>query len=70
GPGTANADFRRALEVLPDYGAAYHSIGRAYRIYDLPEQPVGVALGVVPDFRLHLRLPNGTEHTTYYVSAV
>jgi tetratricopeptide (TPR) repeat protein len=31
GPGTANKDFRRALEVLPDYGQAYYSIGIAYR---------------------------------------
>ena len=31
GPGTANKDFRRALEVLPDYGQAYYSIGLAYR---------------------------------------
>ncbi|MFN7018605.1 MAG: biotin--[acetyl-CoA-carboxylase] ligase, partial [Fimbriimonadales bacterium] len=57
-------------EVVLLWRARDDSIGRAYRIYDLPEQPVGVALGVVPDFRLHLRLPNGTEHTTYYVSAV
>ncbi len=57
-------------EVVLLWRARDDSIGRAYRIYDLPEQPVGVALGVAPDFRLRLRLPNGAEHTTYYVSAV
>lgn len=31
GPGTANKDFRRALEVQPDYGQAYYNIGIAYR---------------------------------------
>lgn len=31
GPGTANMDFNQALEVLPGYGQAYYSIGRAYR---------------------------------------
>lgn len=31
GPGTANMDFNQALEVLPDYGQAFYSIGRAYR---------------------------------------
>lgn len=31
GPGTANMDFRQALEALPDYAQAYFSIGRAYR---------------------------------------
>lgn len=31
GPGTANIDFRKALEVLPTYGQAYYSIGNAYR---------------------------------------
>jgi tetratricopeptide (TPR) repeat protein len=31
GPGTANADFRKALEVVPDYPEAYFAIGAAYR---------------------------------------
>lgn len=31
GPGTANIDFRSALEVIPDYGQAYYSIGNAFR---------------------------------------
>lgn len=31
GPGTANIDFRSALEVIPDYGQAYFSIGNAFR---------------------------------------
>lgn len=31
GAGTANKDFRGALDVVPDYGQAYYSIGIAYR---------------------------------------
>lgn len=31
GPGTANQNFREALEVVPDYPMAYFSIGNAYR---------------------------------------
>lgn len=31
GPGTANRDFRSALEVMPDYAEAYFSIGNAFR---------------------------------------
>lgn len=31
GPGTANRDFRSALEVMPDYADAYFSIGNAFR---------------------------------------
>lgn len=31
GPGTANIDFRKALEVLPDYPQAFYSIGTGYR---------------------------------------
>ncbi len=57
-------------EVLLLWRVRDCSAGRAYRILDLPDQPVGVALGVAPDFRLRLRLPDGAEHTTYYVSAV
>jgi len=57
-------------EVFRLWQARDCSAGRAYRVLDLPDQPVGVALGVAPDFRLRLRLPDGAEHTTYYVSAV
>ncbi|MCS7273024.1 MAG: biotin--[acetyl-CoA-carboxylase] ligase [Fimbriimonadales bacterium] len=46
------------------------SVGRTYRIHDLPEQPIAVAVGIEPDFRLRLRLPNGITHATYFVSAV
>jgi len=46
------------------------TIGRAYRIQDLPHQPIGVALGVDPEFQLTLRLPDGKLHNTYYASAV
>ncbi|BCW96740.1 MAG: biotin--[acetyl-CoA-carboxylase] ligase [Fimbriimonadales bacterium] len=46
------------------------SIGRAYRVQDLPDQPIGIALGVSPEFQLIARLPNGGRHNTYYVSAV
>lgn len=46
------------------------SVGRAYIIQDLPGQPVGVAMGIDEAFRLRLRLPEGIEHSTYYVSAV
>jgi BirA family biotin operon repressor/biotin-[acetyl-CoA-carboxylase] ligase len=46
------------------------TVGRAYRIQDLPHQPIGVALGVDPEFQLMLRLPNGEIHNTYYASAV
>ncbi len=31
GPGTASIDFRKALDVLPDYSQAFYSIGMAYR---------------------------------------
>jgi BirA family biotin operon repressor/biotin-[acetyl-CoA-carboxylase] ligase len=43
---------------------------RAYRAQDLPQQPIGIALGVSPEFQLILRLPDGTIHNTYYASAV
>ncbi len=43
--------------------------GRLYRVQDLPDQPTGTALGVEPDFRLRLRLPDGTEWTTYFVAS-
>ncbi|RMH08856.1 MAG: biotin--[acetyl-CoA-carboxylase] ligase [Armatimonadetes bacterium] len=46
------------------------SAGRAYIIQDLPQQPIGIAIGIDEAFRLRLRLPDGTEHSTYYVSAV
>ncbi len=31
GPSTANADFSQALEVLPEYPAAFYNIGQAYK---------------------------------------
>ena len=31
GPGTAQQDFRRALEIFPDYPEAYFAIGNAYQ---------------------------------------
>lgn len=31
GPSTANADFNAALEVLPEYPAAFYNIGQAYK---------------------------------------
>jgi len=46
------------------------SVGRAYIIQDLPEQPIGIAMGIDEVFRLRVRLPSGLEHSTYYVSAV
>jgi biotin-[acetyl-CoA-carboxylase] ligase BirA-like protein len=46
------------------------TLGRAYRIQDLPHQPVGVAVEVTPDFQIALRLPDGKLHNTYYASAV
>jgi BirA family biotin operon repressor/biotin-[acetyl-CoA-carboxylase] ligase len=46
------------------------TIGRTYRIQDLPHQPIGVALAVTPEFQLTLRLPDGKLHNTYYASAV
>jgi BirA family transcriptional regulator, biotin operon repressor / biotin---[acetyl-CoA-carboxylase] ligase len=46
------------------------TIGRAYRVQDLPYQPIGMALGVNPKFQLTLRLTNGEIHNTYYASAV
>lgn len=46
------------------------SVGRTYIIQDLPGQPIGIAMGIDEAFRVRLRLPNGLEHSTYYVSAV
>ncbi|GIV11589.1 MAG: hypothetical protein KatS3mg020_1080 [Fimbriimonadales bacterium] len=46
------------------------SAGRAYRVLDLPDQPIGNAMAVLPDFQLRLRLPNQEEHATYYVQQV
>lgn len=65
----------RLWQVQPDELHAYWkardaSAGRDYRILDLPNQPVGTALEVMPDFQLRLRLPNGEEHATYYVEQV
>jgi len=41
--------------------------GRLYCVLDLPDQPLATALQVEPDFRLRLRLPDGSEHSTYLV---
>ncbi|MDW8106793.1 MAG: biotin--[acetyl-CoA-carboxylase] ligase [Armatimonadota bacterium] len=46
------------------------SVGRAYRVQDLAEQPIATAIGIDADFRLRLRLPDGATHATYFVSAV
>lgn len=46
------------------------TVGRAYRVQDLPDQPVGVAVGISPTFQLIVHLPNGDTHRTYYASAV
>ncbi|MCX7924182.1 MAG: biotin--[acetyl-CoA-carboxylase] ligase [Fimbriimonadales bacterium] len=58
------------LQVFTHWQARDCSAGRAYRVQDLSDHPVGVALGIEADFRLRLRLPSGMEHSTYYVSAV
>lgn len=46
------------------------TIGRAYRVQDLPNQPVGVAVGISPTFQLIVQLSGGATHCTYYASAV
>ncbi len=46
------------------------TIGRTYRVLDYPDQPIGTAMGVEPDFRLRLRLPDGSEWATYLVESV
>ena len=70
--------LRGLLKVWRDAPAQLHAlwqarddtVGRAYRAQDLPDQPVGVALRVRPDFQLTLQLPDGKIHNTYYASAV
>jgi BirA family biotin operon repressor/biotin-[acetyl-CoA-carboxylase] ligase len=70
--------LRGLLKVWRDAPAQLHAlwqarddtVGRAYRAQDLPDQPVGVALGVRPDFQLTLRLPSGETYNTYYASTV
>jgi BirA family biotin operon repressor/biotin-[acetyl-CoA-carboxylase] ligase len=57
-------------QVYARWQARDDTAGRAYRIQDLPDQPVGVALGVRPDFQLALRLPSGETYNTYYASTV
>ena len=57
-------------QVYARWQARDDTAGRAYRIQDLPDQPVGVALQVRPDFQLALRLPSGETYNTYYASAV
>ncbi len=44
--------------------------GRLYQVLDLPDQPIATALQVEPDFRLRLRLPDGSEYATYLVHAL
>jgi len=44
--------------------------GRLYQVLDLPDQPIATALRVEPDFRLRLRLPDGSEYATYLVHAL
>jgi BirA family biotin operon repressor/biotin-[acetyl-CoA-carboxylase] ligase len=75
---TMACNLSRLLTLWRDAPAQVHArwqarddtAGRAYRVQDLPDQPVGVALGVRPDFRLTLSLLNGEIHSTYYASAV
>jgi len=75
---TLAGDLRRLLTLWRDAPAELHArwqarddtAGRAYRVQNLPNQPIGVALQVAPDFQLTLRLPNGAIHSTYYASAV
>ena len=57
-------------QVYARWQARDDTAGRAYRVQDLPDQPVGVALGVRADFQLTLQLPDGKIHNTYYASAV
>ena len=72
------SSLRGLLKVWRDAPAQLHAlwqarddtVGRAYRAQDLPDQPVGVALQVRPDFQLTLRLPSGETYNTYYASAV
>ena len=72
------SSLRGLLKVWRDAPAQLHAlwqarddtVGRAYRAQDLPDQPVGVALQVRPDFQLTLQLPDGKIHNTYYASAV
>jgi hypothetical protein len=52
-------------QVYARWQARDDTAGRAYRIQDLPDQPVGVALQVRPDFQLALRLPSGETYNTY-----
>jgi BirA family biotin operon repressor/biotin-[acetyl-CoA-carboxylase] ligase len=71
-------NLRGLLTLWRDAPAQLHALwqarddtaGRAYRIQDLPDQPIGVALQVRPDFQLALRLPSGETYNTYYASAV
>ena len=72
------SSLRGLLTLWRDAPAQLHAlwqarddtVGRAYRAQDLPDQPVGVALQVRPDFQLTLRLPSGETYNTYYASAV
>jgi birA, biotin-[acetyl-CoA-carboxylase] ligase region len=57
-------------QVHARWQARDDTAGRAYRVQDLPGQPIGVAVGVSAEFRLTLSLLNGEIHSTYYASAV
>lgn len=59
-----------ALPLHALWQARDETPGRPYQILDIPEQPVGIALGVEPDFRLRLRLPDGKEYSTYLVHSI
>jgi birA, biotin-[acetyl-CoA-carboxylase] ligase region len=75
---TMVCNLSRLLTLWRDAPAQLHAlwqarddtVGRAYRAQDLPDQPVGVALGVRPDFQLTLQLPSGETYNTYYASTV
>jgi BirA family biotin operon repressor/biotin-[acetyl-CoA-carboxylase] ligase len=56
--------------LYPLWQARDETPGRTYQILDLPGEPIGIALRVEPDFRLRLRLPDGSEHSTWLVHAL
>jgi len=44
--------------------------GRRYQILDMPCRSEGIALCLEPDFRLCLQLPDGSTHSTYFVTSL
>ncbi|MFN4033541.1 MAG: biotin--[acetyl-CoA-carboxylase] ligase [Fimbriimonadales bacterium] len=65
-------ELLRLWTIQPDavhklWQARDTTVGRAYRVLDLPDRPEATALEVTPDFQLRLRLPSGVVHDTYYV---